>query len=29
VKPIEAPRFLRTIETILSRPPTPRRLRSA
>jgi two-component system OmpR family response regulator len=29
VKPIEAPRFLRTVETILSRPPTPRRLRSA
>jgi len=29
VKPIEAPRFLRTIETILSRPPTPQRLRSA
>jgi CheY-like chemotaxis protein len=29
VKPIEAPRFLRTIETNLSRPPTPRRLRSA
>jgi CheY-like chemotaxis protein len=29
VKPIEAPRFLRTLETILSRPPSPRRLRSA
>jgi CheY-like chemotaxis protein len=29
VKPIEAPRFLRTIETILSRPPSPGRLRSA
>jgi CheY-like chemotaxis protein len=29
VKPIEAPRFLRTVETLLSRPPTPRRLRSA
>jgi CheY-like chemotaxis protein len=29
VKPIEAPRFLRTLETILSRPPTPRQLRSA
>lgn len=29
VKPIEAPRFLRTLETILSRPPAPRRLRSA
>ena len=29
VKPIEAPRFLRTIETILSRPPTPHRMRSA
>jgi CheY-like chemotaxis protein len=29
VKPIEAPRFLRTVESILSRPPTPRRLRSA
>lgn len=29
VKPIEAPRFLRTLDTILSRPPTPRRLRSA
>jgi CheY-like chemotaxis protein len=29
VKPIEAPRFLRTVEAILSRPPTPRRLRSA
>ena len=29
VKPIEAPRFLRTVETILSRPLTPRRLRSA
>jgi hypothetical protein len=29
VKPIEAPRFLHTVETILSRPPTPSRLRSA
>ncbi len=29
VKPIEAPRFLRTLDSILSRPPTPRRLRSA
>ena len=29
VKPIEAPRFLRTVETLLSRPPSPHRLRSA
>lgn len=29
VKPIEAPRFLRTVETILSRPPTPGQLRTA
>lgn len=27
VKPLEVPRFLRTIETILSRPPTPRNLK--
>jgi CheY-like chemotaxis protein len=29
VKPLEAPRLLRTIETILSRPPTSRDLRTA
>jgi CheY-like chemotaxis protein len=29
VKPVEAPRFLRAIETILSRPPSPGQLRSA
>ena len=29
VKPIEAPRLLRTIETILSRPPSPGHLQSA
>jgi CheY-like chemotaxis protein len=29
VKPIEAPRFLRTVETIVYRAPTPRRVRSA
>jgi CheY-like chemotaxis protein len=29
VKPLDAPRFLRTIDTILSRPPRPRDLRSA
>lgn len=29
VKPVEAPRFLHSVETILSRPPSPGRLRSA
>lgn len=29
VKPLDAPRFLRTVDTILSHPPTPRNLRSA
>jgi CheY-like chemotaxis protein len=29
VKPVEAPRLLRTIETILSRPPSPGHLQSA
>lgn len=29
IKPIEAPRFLRTLDTILSRPPAARRVRSA
>jgi CheY-like chemotaxis protein len=29
VKPLEAPRFLRTLDTILSRPPKPQNLKSA
>lgn len=29
VKPLETPRFLRTLDTILSRPPSPQNLKSA
>ena len=29
VKPLEAPRFLHTVDTILSRPPSPQNLKSA